>query len=121
MAKLTQAEKWRRHREAFTLALELGITPREAEAKIREIEERAAARAALARIHATQALIDARQRARQVPAELTAVETNAALDENNGQNAQIIAILQAFQAQLGSFSGVTGGTSRALTELARNA
>ncbi|MFZ5744818.1 MAG: phage tail length tape measure family protein [Pseudomonadota bacterium] len=47
-------------------------------------------------------------------------ETNAALDENNGQNAQIIAILQAFQAQLGSFSGVTGSASRALTELARN-
>lgn len=47
-------------------------------------------------------------------------ETNAALDENNGQNAQIIAILQALQAQLGSFTGVTGGASRALTELARN-
>lgn len=65
MAQITQAEKWRRHREAFTLALELGITPREAAAKIREIEERAAARAALARIHAAQVMLDARARARR--------------------------------------------------------
>lgn len=48
-------------------------------------------------------------------------ETNAALDENNGQNAQIIAILQSVQAQLGAFTDVSGGTSRMLTELARNA
>lgn len=47
-------------------------------------------------------------------------ETNAALDENNGQNAQIIAILAAVQAQLGAFSTVGGGDSRALTALARN-
>jgi len=47
-------------------------------------------------------------------------ETNAALDENNGQNAQIIAILAAVQAQLGAFGSVGGGDSRALTALARN-
>lgn len=76
MAQLSQAEKWRRHREAFTLALELGCTPREAEAKIREIEERAAARAALARIHAAQALLEARQRARQAPADFLGAESD---------------------------------------------
>lgn len=76
MTQLTQAEKWRRHREAFTLALELGCTPREAEAKIREIEAREAARAALARIHAAQALLEARQRARQVPADFMAPESD---------------------------------------------
>lgn len=76
MTQLTQAEKWRRHREAFTLALELGCTPREAEAKIREIEARAEARAILARIHAKQALIEARQRARQVPADFSGAESD---------------------------------------------
>lgn len=76
MVQLTQADKWRRHREAFTLALELAITPREAEAKIREIEARAAARAALARIHAKQALIEARQRARQAHVEFLLPETD---------------------------------------------
>jgi len=76
MAQLTQAEKWRRHREAFNLALELGCTPREAEAKIREIEERAAARAALARIAAKHALLDARIRARREAAALPPVESD---------------------------------------------
>lgn len=76
MTQLSQAEKWRRHREAFALALELGCTPREAEAKIREIEERAAARAALARIHAAQALLEARQRARQAPANFLGAESD---------------------------------------------
>lgn len=37
----SQAERWRRHREAFELALELGITPREAEAELRARENRA--------------------------------------------------------------------------------
>lgn len=49
------------------------------------------------------------------------VETNATLDEISGQNAQIIAILQSAQAQLGAFGSVTGMSSRALSEIARNA
>lgn len=51
----SQAEKWRRHRQAFLLGRELGITPREAEAKMREMEAAAKARAAAdarARLHA---------------------------------------------------------------------
>ena len=46
----SQAERWRRHREAFELALELGITPREAEAELRARENRAHHAAFLARL-----------------------------------------------------------------------
>jgi len=49
---LTQAEKWRAHRKAFELALELGITPREAEAKLRQIEARERHRAGSDRLAA---------------------------------------------------------------------
>lgn len=40
MAAPSLAERYRAHRAAFTLALELGITPREAEAMIRQREAR---------------------------------------------------------------------------------
>lgn len=39
------AEKYRAHRQAFLLALELGCTPKEAEAEIRRIAEREKLRA----------------------------------------------------------------------------
>lgn len=52
---LTQAEKWRAHREAFTLALELGITPKEAEREIARIKAREAHRAATDRLAAKMA------------------------------------------------------------------
>lgn len=76
MTQLTQAEKWRRHREAFNLALEQGITPREAEAKIRQIEEWAAARAALARIAAKQLLLEQRTHARRATGAMLPTETD---------------------------------------------
>jgi len=41
-AALSQAEKWRAHRAAFTLALQLGCTPREAEAQLRKRQALAA-------------------------------------------------------------------------------
>ena len=40
MAAPSLAKHYRAHREAFTLALELGITPREAEAEIRKRQAR---------------------------------------------------------------------------------
>ena len=40
MAAQSLAEHYRAHREAFTLALELGITPRAAEAVIRDRQAR---------------------------------------------------------------------------------
>ena len=52
---ISQSEKWREHRQAFLLALELGCTPKEAEAEIariaawekhRALQDRLAARAA---------------------------------------------------------------------------
>lgn len=46
----SQAEKWRAHRKAFELALELGCTPREAEAEMRRIEARERDRAASDRL-----------------------------------------------------------------------
>ena len=52
---LTQAEKWRAHREAFTLALELGITPKEATREIARIKAREAHRAASDRLAAKMA------------------------------------------------------------------
>ncbi len=48
----TQAEKWRAHREAFLLALELGCTPKEAEREIARIKAREADRAASDRLAA---------------------------------------------------------------------
>jgi hypothetical protein len=42
MTAVSQAEKWRRHREAFELAQRLGCTPKEAE---REIARRRCAEA----------------------------------------------------------------------------
>ena len=39
--KLTPAEHYRRHRLAFTLALELGCTPKEAEEELARRESRA--------------------------------------------------------------------------------
>lgn len=53
--QLTQAEKWRAHREAFTLALELGITPKEAEREIALIKAREAHRASSDRLAAKMA------------------------------------------------------------------
>lgn len=43
-ARLSEAERYRAHREAFCLAMELGCTPREAEARLRrqQAEERLA-------------------------------------------------------------------------------
>ncbi len=52
---LTQAEKWRAHREAFTLALELGVTPKQAEQEIARIRAREAHRAASDRLAAKMA------------------------------------------------------------------
>ena len=49
---LSQAEKWRAHGEAFRLALELGCTPREAEAKIAGIAAHERHRAAADRLAA---------------------------------------------------------------------
>lgn len=40
MATRSLAEHYRAHREAFTLALELGITPREAEIEVRKRQAR---------------------------------------------------------------------------------
>lgn len=40
MAGPSLADRYRAHREAFTLALELGITPREAEIEIRRRQAR---------------------------------------------------------------------------------
>ena len=52
---LTQAEIWRAHREAFTLALELGCTPKEATREIARIKAREAHRAASDRLAAKMA------------------------------------------------------------------
>lgn len=48
----TQAEIWRAHREAFTLALELGCTPKDAMREIARIKAREAHRAAADRLAA---------------------------------------------------------------------
>ncbi len=52
---LTQAEIWRAHREAFTLALELGCTPKEATREIARIKAREAHRASADRLAARMA------------------------------------------------------------------
>ena len=52
---LTQAEIWRAAREAFVLALELGVTPKEAEREIARIKAREAHRAASDRLAAKMA------------------------------------------------------------------
>ncbi len=49
----SEAERLRAHREAFCLAMELGITPREAEAELRR-------RRAIARDHETTARLQAK-------------------------------------------------------------
>lgn len=54
-APRSQAEKWRAHREAFVLALELGITPKEAEREIARIKAREVHRAAVDRLAAKRA------------------------------------------------------------------
>lgn len=52
---LTQAEKWRAHRAAFELALELGCTPKEAERRIAQIAARERHRASSDRLAAKMA------------------------------------------------------------------
>lgn len=46
------AQRYRHHRKVFLLALEMGVTPREAEAEMRRIEAREKARAARDRLDA---------------------------------------------------------------------
>ena len=53
-ARLPYAERMRRHRAAFTLALELGITPREAEDELDRREAWARHNAAAQRLAARQ-------------------------------------------------------------------
>ncbi|WP_298165351.1 hypothetical protein [Novosphingobium sp.] len=50
--RLTQAERWRRHRAAFNLALELRCTPAEAEQELQRREARAKWEASNARLQA---------------------------------------------------------------------
>ena len=49
-ANASLAEHYRHHRKVFLLALEMGVTPREAEAEMRRIEARERARAAADRL-----------------------------------------------------------------------
>lgn len=49
-ARPSLAEQYRRHRQAFLLAQELGCTPREAEVEMKRREARERARAAEARL-----------------------------------------------------------------------
>lgn len=49
-ARPSLAEHYRHHRQAFLLALELGCTPKEAEAEMKRREARERARAAEARL-----------------------------------------------------------------------
>lgn len=52
---LTQAEKWRAHRAAFELALELGCTPKEATREMERIAARERHRASSDRLAAKMA------------------------------------------------------------------
>jgi hypothetical protein len=45
----SKAEYYRHHRQVFTLALELGVTPVQAEKRMKAVEEREAHRAKMAR------------------------------------------------------------------------
>ena len=45
----SKAEYYRHHRKVFLLALELGVTPADAESRMREVEERERHRARMAR------------------------------------------------------------------------
>lgn len=59
-ARPTRAERWARHREAMLVALELGCTPREAEAEI-------ARRKARSRWEETRARLEAKRAGRPLP------------------------------------------------------
>jgi hypothetical protein len=52
MSRPSLAEQYRAHREAFLLALELGVTPREAEAEMRRQRAREKWRAGMDRLEA---------------------------------------------------------------------
>lgn len=52
----SKAEYYRHHRKVFLLALELGVTPREAEAWMEAVEQRERHRARMARRGLTSAL-----------------------------------------------------------------
>jgi hypothetical protein len=52
----SKAEYFRHHRKVFLLALELGVTPAEAERRMREVEERERHRARMARAGLRSAL-----------------------------------------------------------------
>jgi hypothetical protein len=65
--QLSQAERWRVHRLAFELALQLGITPKEA-------EEELARRAARDRCRESQARLAAVRQGKCPPADLRSTD-----------------------------------------------
>ena len=67
MAAASPAERYRRHREAFTLALQLGCTPREAEAELKR-------RSTLARIARAKARLAAKLDPARMPASICLAE-----------------------------------------------